>query len=298
MSARNTVLSAVLSCLVLPLVAPAANAQEAYEGFHLTFPQFATGQGLAGAWTQGGFNVFAAGYTVQADSLAFQGLQTSGGRVSGGAFNTLNGAVRNLLQAGGTDYSTLYISFLVRPLGTLNAGIYSGYFGVTVAGGPANELFIGKGGGGDTGSYVLETRGGGGQVSSGVPLVVGQTALLVVRADFLPGNDVFTLYVNPTPGGAEPSTGTVKSDLNVGAVTRLGIYSSGAYSVDEIRTGASFADVTPRVEFAGSPAAANCTGTSVSALAKEYKGIAKAAAALGYDGVAALQGAISDHCTP
>ncbi|BCS31784.1 hypothetical protein TBR22_A09880 [Luteitalea sp. TBR-22] len=298
MSVRHTIIPAVLSCLVLSVAAPPIHAQGVYEGFQPTFPQFATGQGLAGAWTQGGFNVLAAGYTVQVDSLAFQGLQTSGGRVSGGAFTTLNGAVRNLLQAGGADYSTMYISFLVRPLGTLNAGIYSGYFGVTVAGGPANELFIGKGGGGDTGSYVLETRGGSGQVSSGVPVVVGQTALLVVRADFLPGNDVFTLYVNPTPGGGEPSTGTVKSDINVGAVTRLGIYSSGAYSVDEIRVGASFAEVTPRVAFAGSPGAANCTGQSVSALASQYKGIAKAAAALGYDDVTALQGAIADHCTP
>jgi hypothetical protein len=68
-----------------------------------------------------------------------------------------------------------------------------------------------------------------------------------VKAEFhSPGNDIFTLYTNPTPGAPEPLTGTVKSG-NFGLTTGLTIYSSGAMRIDELRLGETFADVTPAV---------------------------------------------------
>jgi hypothetical protein len=48
--------------------------------------------------------------------------------------------------------------------------------------------------------------------------------------------------------------------------------------------------------FAGTPGKANCHGKSVSALAKQYGGLNGAAAALGFDSVDALQGAIQEFC--
>jgi hypothetical protein len=135
--------------------------------------------------------------------------------------------VRNLAQPLGADNTTVYLSFLIRPQGTLNGGVFNGFFGVTLNGSFGQELFTGKPGVGAVEKYVIENRGGAGQVASGTPTVVGQTALLVVRADFLPGNDSFTLYTNPTPGGVEPTGGIVKTDLNLGVVSRLGIYSTG-----------------------------------------------------------------------
>ena len=177
-------LTIALAIAVQPVLA------QVYDGFTLTFPAYNTGTGLAGSWQLGGFNAFSAGYTAGEASLAFRGLATSGGRISGAAFPAINGATRNLAQPLGADNTTAYLSVLVRPLGTLNAGIFNGFFGVTLAGGPANELFVGKPGGGAMEEYVIEHRGGFGQVSSGVPTVVGQTAFLVVRADFLPGNDL------------------------------------------------------------------------------------------------------------
>ena len=97
------------------------------------------------------------------------------------------------------------------------------------------------------GDYVVESRGGNGQADSGIAAVTGQTTLLVLRADFTSGIDKFTLYVNPTPGGAEPLAGAGKQDVDIGAVTGLTLYSTGAYSVDEIRVGTTFADVVPTV---------------------------------------------------
>ena len=273
-----------------------AAAPLAYEGFSLTFPQYNTGSGFNGAWQQGGFNVFASGYGASDTSLSFGALRTSGGRVTSPAFTGINGAVRNLAQALGADNTTTYLSVVLRPEGTLNGGVFNGFFGVTLNGSLGNELFVGKPGALATSEYVLENRGGFGQVSSGVPTVVGQTALLVVRADFLAGNDLFTLYVNPAPGAPEPTAGVTKADLNLGSVSRLGIYSTGAFSVDEIRLGASYADVTPRSPFTGTAGAANCHGKTVAALAQQYGGLSNAAAGLGYASVAALQEAITGFC--
>lgn len=285
-------------CLFISITATVrpALAQTVYEGFDLTFPDYDGGSGLSGSWQQGGFNVFAADYDAGETSLSFNGLRTGGGSVVGAAFPAINGATRNLGQLIGADNTTVYLSFLVRPLGILNQGIFNGFFGVTL-GGSANELFVGKPGGAAFESYVVEQRGGYGQISSGTPTVVGRTALLVIRADFLLGNDIFTLYVNPNPGYPEPTNGVVKSDLNLGTISTVGIYSTGAFAIDEIRIGTTYADVTPKVSFAGTSGASNCHGKSVSALAQQYGGLTDAASALGYVNVAAMQNAIASFCT-
>lgn len=288
---RSLVLFAAALAMAVQVLANAA-----YDGFALTFPQYNTGSGFNGAWRQGGFNVFAAGYTSSEGSLSFGGLATGGGKVSSGAFSAINGAIRDLAQPLGADNTTAYLSFLLRPQGTLNAGIFGGFFGVTLSGSLGNELFVGKPGAGALEEYVLENRGGFGQVTSGAPTVQGQTAFLVVRADFMPGNDIFTLYVNPAPGAAEPAAGAVKTDLNLGSVARAGIYSTGAFSVDEVRIGATYAEVTPKSPFDGTPGAANCHGKTVSALARQHGGLANAASALGYPAVSALQDAIAGFC--
>ena len=225
---------------------PARASQIAYEGLNASFPIYAnSGVGFSGPWTQGGFNAFASGYVPREDSLCFRRLQTSGGSVSGEAFSAINGAIRGLAQPLGADNTTVYLSFLVRPQGTLNDGVFNGFFGLTLNGSLGNDLFIGKPGGGAEEQYVIETRGGSGQVSSGTPTVVGRTALLVVKAQFLLGGDTFTLYANPRPGRTEPGIGAVKTDLDLGVVSRIGIYSTGGFSVDEIRIGTTYADVVP-----------------------------------------------------
>ena len=54
--------------------------------------------------------------------------------------------------------------------------------------------------------------------------------------------------------------------------------------------------VPPR-QFAGTPESADCTGKSISTLARRYGGLAHAASALGYAGVTALQSAIHNYCS-
>ena len=114
----------------------------------------------------------------------------------------------------------------------------------TLNGSAGNDLFVGKPGGGALEHYVLETRGGAGQITSGTATVTGKTTLLVVNAQFMPGPDVFTLYTNPAAGRPTVSN-VVKTDLDLGVVSRIGIYSTGAFTIDEIRIGTTFADVVP-----------------------------------------------------
>jgi len=106
-------------------------------------------------------------------------------------------------------------------------------------------LFIGKPGGGALTQYVLENRGGSGQVPSGASARTGRTTLLVLKAQFMAGNDLFTLYVDPAVGKMEPANGAMKSDLDLGTVPRIGIYSTGAFTVDEIRIATTYAEVLP-----------------------------------------------------
>ncbi|MBX6316095.1 MAG: PEP-CTERM sorting domain-containing protein [Isosphaeraceae bacterium] len=205
------------------------------------------GSGFADSWHAGGFNaVNHDNYLIGSSSLTFSNLLTSGNHVSSGALTAIGGIVRDLstpLAAGMTEY----ISVLLRPEGVPDQGALNGYFGLYLNASTGNDLFLGKPGGGSLHNYVIEDRGGARQHASGVSAVVGEAALLVVRADLMPGNDRFTLYVNPTPGAPEPSSGTVKFDSDVGTATGLTIYSTGAFSIDEIRVGTTFADVVPVV---------------------------------------------------
>ena len=244
MQFRTGSLPVLAASVVLIVGAPARASQLAYEGFKPSFPIYANGgTGFNGPWTQGGFNVSGSGYTPIESSLCFAKLSVRGGSVSGPAFNAINGAVRNLASPLGQDNTTVYLSFLIQPQGTLHAGVFRGFFGLTLNGSLGSELFVGKPGGGADDQYVLEARGGAFQVPSGTAAVVGRTALLVVRADFRPGKDVFTLYVNPRPRDPEPSSGAVEADLDLGLVSRIGLYSTGAFAVDEVRIGTTYADV-------------------------------------------------------
>jgi hypothetical protein len=235
-----------LTTVLAVLGGSAPASQIAYDDFKRSFPIYAaSGAGFAGPWTVGGFNAFAAGYALGDWSLCFGHLETDGVSISGGAFSAINGVLRDLAEPVGQDGTATYVSFLLQPRVPLGGGIFGGFFGLTLNGSLGSDLFIGKGGGGN--EYLLETRGGGGPVSSGVSAVVGATTLLVVKAEFQAGADTFTLFLNPAPGGPEPSGGVQKADLDLGLVPRIGIYSSGPFIVDEIKIGTTYADVVRTV---------------------------------------------------
>src|SRR6185295_6225981 len=173
--------------------------------------------GFATPWVPGGFNAgISNNYDIASGSLSFANLLTSGNRAASGQVNLIAGVTRDFTTALGAAGTTRYYSFLLRPEGTINGGAFNGFFGVTLESPSEPELYAGKPGADAFTQYVLEDRGGALQHPSAFSTVVGQTSLLVVKAEFMPaGSDRFTLYMNPLPGGPEPTVGTVKFDSNV-----------------------------------------------------------------------------------
>jgi hypothetical protein len=139
----------------------------------------------------------------------------------------------------GTDSTTLYFSWLTKP-GSGNAD----YAGLALDTGAPHGAFIGFNNSAyPQDGFEISDTSGNNPVASDVPALQGQTYLLVLKAEFLPGNDRLTLYVDPPLTGAEPTAGTVDTGIDVGQPSVIAFYTSGTQSFDELRVGTSFADV-------------------------------------------------------
>lgn len=226
------------------------------------------GSGFARIWMPGGFNHGdSANWVVAGGSLTYRHLATSGNHVTSRSSDTICGISRPLGYLIGVDGTTRYLSFLIRPEGTLNEGAWNGFFGLSLmsidrsnlspTGRPApnafapqmslrsSEIFFGKPGEGVMTNYVMENRGGSAQMDSGAPATLNETAFLVVRLEFGEADDIYTLYVNPEPGAPEPAEGISRMDNSLSLVDQVVLYSTGAFSVDEIRIGDTYESVTP-----------------------------------------------------
>src|SRR5689334_6671387 len=88
--------------------------------------------GFAGPWLAGGFNAtLNDSYSIAPGSLTFANLLTSGNRATSGPVNAIAGVTRDFSTALGATGTTRYYSFLLRPEGTLNEGVFNGFFGLT-----------------------------------------------------------------------------------------------------------------------------------------------------------------------
>lgn len=224
-----------------------------YEGFDYSPPGDDLlgangGSAFGGPWSA---TSLTGNYDIAAGSLSYPGLAISGNHVTTTSrVSGIGSILRDLNASFGQPLTTQYVSFVVRPEGTLHEGQFNGLFGLRLETGSSGDLFVGKPGGGAIDQFVMENVGGTLQHATGTTIEVGKEYLLVLRADFTSsGNDVLTLYVNPTPGDAEPTNGTVKNDFNFGIFNEILLYGTGAYSIDEIRMGASYADVVPKRPF-------------------------------------------------
>ena len=201
------------------------------------------GQGFGGGWEPGGFNATKSDvFVMQPGALSFSNLAVSGANHLGieappQGVGAICGVGRSLgidLAAPGSVY---YLSFLYRPDGE------DGYGSVVVGNGRGRELAIGR----DRSSvqFHLAQRGGIGRVYSEQEAIVGQAVFMVVKMEFMEGPDRFTLFINPSPGQPEPPGGLVKQDMDLAEATHIFLYSRSAWSVDEIRLGKTWAEVTP-----------------------------------------------------
>lgn len=234
--------------LLAGLLSSGARGDFEYEGFD--YPGDRAGEqltsdgnggvGWASAWTGNGAYGTDHSFWTRVGSLQFGQLETSGNSVqSTGGYQVANGVARTTSQPLVADgIETRFLSFLIRA----NYATSTDYGGVYIDG-TTDDIFVGKGG--TFTNWGMETFGGTDIVQSNVPATVNQTALLVLKMESASnGFDRFTLYVNPTPGQSEPSSGVVKF-LDVGTVKTIGLFTNANFSFDEIRIGDTFAAVTP-----------------------------------------------------
>jgi hypothetical protein len=149
----------------------------------------------------------------------------------------IHGVTRLLSTNLAVPGAKFYLSFLHRPDGDAE------YSSVVLGTGDGSELSIGKSG--SVKFYHISERGGVGRVLSNVEAVVGKTVFRVVKLEFKDGPDRFTLYMNPKPGEPEPAVGIEKIGFDLEFAEGITLYSRGAWSVDEIRLGTTWEDVTP-----------------------------------------------------
>lgn len=205
------------------------------------------GTGFAQAWGSGGFNSDPdAPHAVGDESLACENLATSGRSCTVAVQHRIVGMERLLAhpEEFAKPGSTRYVSVVMRPEGKLGDGPLNGFFGLCLRS-KGGELFFGKPGNEAIDKWVMEERGGAAQVATASPVVANQATLLVLKIEYKEGNDRLTLYVNPKPGGPEPTNGTVKDNADLGVTDTVLMYSTGAFSMDELRAGETFQSVLP-----------------------------------------------------
>jgi hypothetical protein len=168
-----------------------------------------------------------------------------GNRVTADAFDGNRNIVRTLAQPIGADNTTSYISFLMQAEDVVGAGAYNGWFSFTLRS-DARNVTIGK----ESFSNKYKVEGSLGDIAlSDVDVVANQVHVFVLRADFLPGADVFRLYIDPPTGQAEPLLASATmSTFDVGTVTTIGLDGPGAFGFDELRIGSIWRDVAPAPE--------------------------------------------------
>src|ERR1035438_7914341 len=256
-------LGSVLLAAALLASSSAQATQLTYEGFAYvpTGPLSIDGQGGGTGWdaSWGQFLGGATSYIITNGSLAdLSGLLYTG---SNSVFTTGGFGGRyftNTPPNWATPGIPMYFSILIRPGNTPATNHYYGLqiFSNAANTGNGHDLFIGKNGSGLNWGLEYTTNSISGTTTSTVPVdaysstpaAANQTVLLVVRVDFnFESPDVFTLYVNPTPGNPEPAVASATITNDIGTQNGIALNTgNGAWAFfDEFRLGGTFASVTP-----------------------------------------------------
>ena len=241
-----------------PIEAVAAlglSAQQAWQGTLVLLAQepfvgigslqgSAGGSGWANAWSGSGTGIQRPGGTSLV-SPAGQ-LDSSGGAAQLQVSGLLSAATatRDLVAPLGADGSTAWFSFLLEPQ-RVSVG---DFLGLQFGSSSAKVAFAGY----NAGQFIVGEVGALNRPAvPGISAGAGVDTLLVVRVQHQAGNDMLTLYVNPTPGAASPDGGlSTSTALDLGSYTRVGIsggngLGTNSARLDEVRIGTTYADVTP-----------------------------------------------------
>jgi hypothetical protein len=228
-----------------------------------TFESFNfSGLANANGWTvQSGTSGFVNTVNTSSDqgnSLAFSGLPSSvGNRITlvAGNAEDINKSVTGLTTIG-------YYSFLLKVSDTLGLSTNANgdyFIGFTTATGTstvfASRVYVKKATGNN---FLLGLQNASsGTVTttfSSTAYPIGTTVFVTVKLDKSTSPISASMYINPTPGAIEP-TPTVTNNMGTATLSAIGALfirqagnattGTGNLQIDEIRVGATWADVTP-----------------------------------------------------
>lgn len=217
------------------------------------------GSGWNGAYTDSGNSTI-----VETTGLTYLNLQTTGGKSrtnDGGGVTTIN--FRNLNAIYGDDETETWISFVGRRNGATATNLFAGVslYNSNGTGTADGEVSFASTTAGTVLWRVLDL-GGAASTNSTVAInsdtnyfllarIIWNTPDLTLAGPTTAGNDAVYLYVNPTIGGAAPSTASASAARNVTITNfdkiRIAGQNAVDFSFDEIRIGSTFADVTPTI---------------------------------------------------
>lgn len=233
--------SSSLAFVCSAVIAPAAAAQLlAYDGFGAPpTPDLAGSNGGAG-WASPWINTSTDPTGIAGPGLQYPGLaSTAGGAVTPVAGGVWPSSVyQRALPPLPPGTSALYVSFLLRD----DAG-WGSWSGLSFGQYPA-KMTVGSPLGWYT--YGLMMSEGLGDASS-KPLVTGETTLVVLKiakAASGPGS-VYSMYLDPVIGSAEPSFPAASFALGTALPAALSIDNGTGVTTDEIRVGTSWSAVLP-----------------------------------------------------
>ncbi|TAJ04870.1 MAG: hypothetical protein EPO68_16820 [Planctomycetota bacterium] len=230
-----------LPALCALTLAPISAAQLlAYDGFGgPPTPQLAGNNGGTG-WPSAWSSVSTDPTGIAGPGLQYPGLATSAGAavtpVASGIWPS--SVYQRALPALPPGTTALYVSFLLRD--DAGWGIWSGLsFGQYPA-----KMTVGSPLGWYT--YGLMVSEGLGDASS-KPLVTGETTLVVLKiAKAASGTgSVYSMYLDPVIGSAEPGFPAASFALGTGFPTALSIDNGTGVTTDEIRVGTTWSSVLP-----------------------------------------------------
>ena len=219
----------------------------------------------------------ASGLTVGGANLTYPSLVDAGGNdlvdTQGAAGSMTVNFTGTAISSGSVYYSFLaeatafptgnnYLTDLLPLGGTPNGGNdpLSVYVGQQVAG---SQFKIG---------IRHQGEGSGATYATGSWAILNQVNLFVVKYTFVPGtgNDTLSLFVNPTPGGSEPTAdvtlsaaGTDAASLQTLGFKAQGNATTGNWVFDSLQIGDTWADVTPAAAVIPEPTAFALLGFGV-----------------------------------
>ncbi len=217
-------------------VAGARASVIAYEGFgngpRANLDGSAGGSGWTAPWTD---SASALVTSVGGTGLSYPLLrQTAGGAVTpaGGSFNAAS--YSRPYAPIPTPANHIFISFLLRP--EAGSGTFGGlsFGGYSMIGQPLTYNTYGM----RLGRYQF--------ADSGIPVIEGQTALLVLELEVMGAQTAYRLYVNPPLSQGKPAFPSAHSLVNsVTLPTALMLSNDGGFTTDEIRVATTWAESVP-----------------------------------------------------